>query len=99
MKTIVKDLTIRNRHFVIVQNEDGWYLAIEDKYLTDGKMNTALNGFQMYADKELQGCLNRVKDAVEVDYLESTGMSRAEAFATYWGMLENLAMIEEMMAK
>lgn len=98
MTTIIKTFTCRNRNFTIVKNDDGWFLAIEDKYITNGKINTALNGGQMFADRELNNCLGRVQDRVEIDYLESTGMSKAEAFATYFGMLENLAMIEEIMA-
>ena len=96
--TVIKTFTCRHRNFTIV-NQNGWYCAIEDKYITDGKINTALNGWQMFADRELSRCLDRAKDRVELDYLESTGMTKAEAFATYFGMMENLAMVEEMFSK
>ena len=98
MNTIIKKVSIRNRHFTIVKDEAGYYLAIEDKYITDGKLNQTLNGFQMHAHKELQGCLNSVKDCVEVAYLVSQGMSKAEAFCTYWGMMDQLTEIEKIMS-
>lgn len=79
--TIIKDFVVRDRHFVIVQNEQGFYLAIEDKYITDGKLNKTLNGFQMYANKDLNWCLNTCKNQVEIDYLEAQGKSKAEAYA------------------
>ena len=88
MKVVVKDYSVRDRHFVIVNKETesgSMYLAIEDKYIdADGKLNTALNGLQMHASKDLNMCLNTTKDAVEVDYLVSTGMTRKQALDTYW---------------
>lgn len=84
--TIVKNFIVRDRHFVIVQNEECFYLAIEDKYITDGKLNQALNGFQMYASKELDTCLNTCKNQVEIEYLEEQGYSKAEAFGIVFGI-------------
>lgn len=84
--TIIRNFVVRDRHFVIVQNEDGFYLAIEDKYITDGKLNKALNGFQMYASKELETCLNTCKNQVELEYLEEQGHSKAEAFGIVFGL-------------
>lgn len=79
--TIIKDFVVRDRHFVIVQNEQGFYLAIEDKYITDGKLNKTLNGFQMYANKDLSDCLDTCRRQVEIEYYEAQGKSKAEAFA------------------
>lgn len=84
--TIIRNFAVRNRHFAIVQNEDGFYLAIEDKYITDGKLNKALNGFQMYASKELDTCLNTCKNQVEIEYLEAQGYTKAEAFGEVFGL-------------
>lgn len=90
--TIIKNLVVRGRRFTIVQNEDGFYLAIEDKYITNGKLNTPLNGFQMYASKDLNGCLNTCKTQVEIAYLVEQGYSKAEAFATAM----NIPLTEEL---
>ena len=44
---------ILGREFEIVENDDGWYLAIEKKYITDGKLNCKLNGLQMHAGRTI----------------------------------------------
>lgn len=96
--TIVKNFIIRNRHFTIVKNADGFYLAIEDKYITDGKINTTLNGAQMHASKDLNQCLEDTKNAVEIDWLVSQGHSKAEAFAIHFNMLDQLEIIKKAFA-
>ena len=85
--TIIKNFVVRDRHFVIVKNEDDFYLAIEDKYIgINGRLNKALNGFQMYANKDLNDCLNTCKRQVEIEYLEVQGYSKAEAFGIVFGI-------------
>lgn len=96
--TIIKSYIQRGRHFTIAQNEDGFFLAIEDKYITDGKLNRTLNGFQMYASKSLQDCLTSLRNAIEIEYLESQGHSKAEAFAIHFNMLDKLEEIEKAFA-
>lgn len=81
--TVVREFIVRNRKFTIVK-KDGFFCAIEDKYITDGKLNTALNGLQMHASKDLNICLNTVKACVEVDHLVQQGMSRQEAVMAYF---------------
>lgn len=78
--TIIKNFVVRDRYFVIVKNEQDFFLAIEDKYITDGKMNTTLNGLQMFANKDLNDCLDTLRRHVEIEYLEGQGFSKAEAF-------------------
>jgi len=90
--TIINDFVARGRHFTIVKDEQEFYLAIEDKYITDGKLNKTLNGFQMYANKDFNRCLNACKNGVEIDYLEAQGKSRAEAFAIVF----NVPLTEEL---
>lgn len=80
-KGIIKDFVVRGRVFHIVQDEEGFFLAVEDKYVTNGKLNTTLNGFQLHASKCLKTCLQGVEDMVEIDYLRSIGKSDAEAFS------------------
>lgn len=94
--TIIKDFIVRDRHFTIVQNEEGFFLAIEDKYITDGKLNRTLNGFQMFASKDLNTCLNTTKNQVEIEYLEAQGYSKAEAFGICFGIpTDKIAELEK----
>lgn len=79
-KGIVKEYKYRGRSFTIIK-KDGFYLAIEDKYITDGKMNTSLNGLQMKASEKLGQCIDAVKKSCDIEYYETQGMSKAEAFA------------------
>lgn len=94
--TIIKKLVVRGRHFTICRNQDGWYLAIEDKYITNGRINQTLNGFQMHAHEELARCIKTTQDAVETDYLVEQGHSRAEAFCMVNNMMDNLDMVKEL---
>lgn len=76
----ITTLYVREREFYIVQNADGFYLAIEDKYVDGfGCLKQALNGLQMHASKKLENCIETTKLVVEVDYLVSKGMERNEA--------------------
>lgn len=81
MKTIIKNYVVRDRHFIIVLNGDGFYLAIEDKHLTNGRLNKPLNGAQMYASRDLDICLGSVKNCVDIDYYISCGDDRATAYS------------------
>lgn len=81
----VTTLVVRGRHFIVVKNDEGFYLAIETKYIdADGRLNTALNGMQMHASKDLNMCLECTKDAVDIDYLKSTGLNKDEAFKVWY---------------
>lgn len=93
---IIKEFIARSRKFTIVLNEQKYYCAIEDKYITDGKINQELNGLQMYCDRDLNACLDHVRDAVEMDYLMSQGVSKAEAFCTVFNMMDKLDTIKSL---
>lgn len=80
MKNIVREYKYRGRNFTIIK-KDEYYLAIEDKYITDGKLNKTLNGIQMYASPKLDQCINQVHSQVDVDWYQEQGMTKAEAFA------------------
>lgn len=84
--TIIRNLVARDRHFTIVKDENGFYLAIEDKYITYGKLNTTLNGFQMHASKDLNMCVKTTLDNIEIDYLVENGYTKAEAFSKVSGV-------------
>ena len=96
MLTVIKRATFRGRTFTIV-HDGKFYMAIEDRYVTDGKTNTALNGLQTYASESVSQCLTTMKNAVESDYLVSQGYSRAEAFCIIFNCMDKLADIERIM--
>ena len=98
-KVIIRNFIVRDRNFTIVQNHQGFYCAIEDKYINaDGRINTVLNGFQMNASKDLDDCLTGTKNMVEIDYLVSKGHSKAEAFAILFNMMDKLPELEKAFA-
>ena len=99
MKIIVKDYSIRGRHFTIVRNDNGMYCAVEDKFIKNGKTTQVLYANNLHPGATLEDCLNYTKDAVEVDYLVEQGMSRAEAFCTYWGNMEMLDKVKELVGE
>ena len=85
MKTVIKNFSVRNKTFRIVRNEDGFYCAIDTDYIDEnGCLTKGLNGFEMNASRDLNQCLNCTRDKIEINYLISTGMDKATAFATYW---------------
>lgn len=89
MRTMVKDFTAYGQSFVVVKNDEGFYLAINKKYIdADGKLTRQLNGIQMHANKNLNDCLNSTMDACKIDYYVSQGMSREEAFQKWYTELE-----------
>ena len=94
--TIIKKVIFRDRNFTIVKDSEGFYSAIEDKYITNGKTNTALNGLQMHSNRELSGCLESTKNAVETDYYISQGFSKAEAFCKVFDMMDRLEDVEKL---
>lgn len=94
---VIKNYIVRNRRFVIAKDEEG-YMAIEDKYITDGKLNTPLRRYQVFAEDDLNECLKRVTRSVELAHLEAEGHSRAEAFAIVFGMMDKLPELEKAFA-
>lgn len=80
MNTVIKRIQILGEKFVIVRNEDGWYLAINTKYIDeDGKLNKPLNGLQMHANKDLKQCVQTTITCVEFKALTDAGFTVEEA--------------------
>ena len=88
IKVIVKDFSVRDRHFVIVRDVHSYrYFAVEDKYIgADGRLVKELCGAHLFPSMDLDGCLKLVRDCVEIEYLESQGVDRAAAFARVYGL-------------
>lgn len=89
-----------DRKFRIVKetkNGEVWYMAIEDKYIdADGKLNTALNGLQTCANRDMKQCIEQVTQKVDFEHFKAQGMSDAEAFAETFHL--PLHVCEEMFA-
>ena len=78
--TKLTTLSVRDRVFYIVKI-NGYYCAIEDKYLDEnGVTKQKLNGLQMHAKETMAKCIKAVQDSVEIDYLMNNGYSMAQAF-------------------
>lgn len=76
--TITKAYHVHNTVYTIVK-QDEMYLAINRKYITDGKLNKPLNGLQMHASEDLNVCLELARNQAEIDYYISVGFSKEEA--------------------
>lgn len=96
MQTITTDFHYRNHYFTIIL-DNGYYLAINHAYLTNGRLNRQLNGFDMYADKELSGCISKLMNRLDYDYFIRRGLSKAEAISRTVGVpLEAAKMLVAM---
>lgn len=90
----ITTLHVRNKEFVIVLF-NGFYCAIDKQYINhDGRINKVLNGAELKANKDLTECITTVKNCVEIEYLMSTGHSKAEAFAKVF----NLPLTDQLKA-
>lgn len=90
---IIRHFTERGRNFVIVQDKEGFFLAIEDKYIDEnGKLTKTLYGHQMCANRDLDECLKTLHNHIETDYLLSQGYSKAEAFGIVFDLIGKVDM-------
>ena len=86
MTTFVKALGIRGQEYIVVKDEEGYYLSINKEYLDEnGCLTQELNGLQMHASKDLNDCVNSTIADVEIEHLEAEGMTLEEAIKTYYG--------------
>lgn len=74
----ITTLKVRNKSFEIVKDEKGFW-AIEDKYITDGKLNKQINGITGHLRETLEQCIESARMSAEVDYLVSEGWDATEA--------------------
>ena len=71
MNNHITTLKVRNKSFEIVQDERGFW-AIEDKYITDGKLNKQINGISGHLKNTLEECIESAKFSAEVEYVMTT---------------------------
>ena len=96
MTTIIKSVTMRDRHFTVVLDK-GFYQAIEDKYIDeDGRLTQTLWGYQTFANRDLNECLKGAQNRVEVDYLVSIGYTMAEAFVKVFNIDTTVVPLEKV---
>lgn len=85
LNTIINDFSCRGRHFTIVH--DGiYYLAIENKYITNGRLNKKLNGLEMSASDTLEQCVEQTKNKCDMKYYTDNGMTPGEAMVKIFGI-------------
>lgn len=77
--TLIKKITAEGRNFTVVFNKEyNKYLAIEEKYITDGKLNQQLNGLQMHARDTLEECIQETEMTCKIDKMKEAGMDQQE---------------------
>ena len=79
MKSI-ETLRYRDTYFEICYDGKLFH-AIDHEYITDGRLNRPLNGLLTHADESLERCVKLATSQVDIEYYQSIGMSRAEAFS------------------
>lgn len=88
LKMIDKNFKVLNEVFAIVQNEDGFYLAINHKDLDGfGCLKRKLNGIQMHASKTEQGCKDGATDHTHIQHLmKEKNIDVMQAMRIYYKM-------------
>ena len=74
----ITTLKFMGRSFEIVKDGET-FRAIEDKYITNGKTNQVLYGYQTFPSDTAEGCIGLVQDALKIQFLESQGYTHSEA--------------------
>ncbi|MCD8142328.1 MAG: hypothetical protein LUD83_03490 [Clostridiales bacterium] len=69
----ITTLKTHGRTFKIV-HYDGYFCAVEDKYITDGKLNTVLYGPALHTGSTVEECIRFTETACEVDDLVAQGV-------------------------
>lgn len=98
---VIRNFSARNRNFTIVKDAQGFYQAIEDKYIDkDGRVTKTLYGHQTFASRELNMTLQNLQNGIEFDYLVEQGHSKGEAFGIVHNLLGkiDLATLEGLFA-
>ena len=73
-------VTHYNREFVIATNGKH-YFAIDTNYITDGRLNTPLNGLNTFMHEDINVCKERANENAYFHYLLGQGHTKASAFS------------------
>jgi len=80
-------------NYVIVsfeQDNETFYGAVKDEYITDGKLNRQLNGLQMHMHKELNEVLEALQMSLAIKrIMRDCKCTMQEAFGIYLDTLED----------
>ena len=94
---VVKHFIVGGKDYVIVQDEDGFYRAIDRENVDEsGRITKTLYGHQTFPSKNLNVCLNSVKHHVEIEELMAQGKSRAEAVAITHNLMDKLDELKKI---
>lgn len=80
---VISRLTVRDKVFhIIAFKHDGakLYAAIDNAYITDGKINRPLNGVQMHTSSDLNQCIEYARTTTEFDHYIAQGLKKSQAF-------------------
>ena len=78
-KVMVKEYCYKNYSFCLVKLTNDYYGAINYDYITNGRINRVLSGFNLFMEKELNEVLVQVKNWVDVKELIENGWDELEA--------------------
>lgn len=82
MNTVCKDFSYRGEHYSIVF--DGkFYMTVNHKFIgDDGRLVRTLNYSDgLHPGSTIEECITHTKEDLDIQYLMSNGMSKAEAFS------------------
>ena len=73
-------VTHYDKEFMITTDGSHYY-AIDTNYITDGKLNTALNGIHTFMHEDINMCMEMANENAHFHYLLKQGHTKSEAFA------------------
>lgn len=87
MKKITMLKTQIAEYAIVFLKEYERYGAIDTKYITDGKLNTQLNGLQMHLRETLEDVIEEVKQADDIKVImNEQKVDSLTAMRTYYGL-------------
>ncbi|MBO7696087.1 MAG: hypothetical protein J6T10_25925 [Methanobrevibacter sp.] len=87
MKKITTLITQLSEYAIVYLKDYKRYGAIDTKYITDGKLNTQLNGLQMHLRETLDDVIEEVKQADDIKVIMKTqNVDSIAAMKIYYGL-------------
>ena len=75
----IETFSYRGHNFRIVM-VNNHYCAVDEMYIGNGRLRKQLNGLDMFAHEDIEMCKKTAKNLLDIEYYQSQGMSKAEAF-------------------
>ena len=73
-------ITHYEKEFIIATNGKH-YFAIDTDYITNNRLNTALNGLNTFMHEDINICMERAKESAHFHHLLKRGYTKAQAFS------------------